>query len=60
MSNDEQLAILREIRDILREQTELVKGQWASYAAINKRNQIVSLVVLFPIMVAAAAWLVLK
>jgi len=57
---DEQLALLREIRDTLREQTELVKAQWVKYDAINRRNQIIWLFVLFPLMFSACAWFVLK
>jgi hypothetical protein len=60
MNDNEPLAVLREIRDILNEQTELVKSQYARYAKIAKWNQIVSLIVWFPIMIAVAAILVGK
>jgi len=60
MNDDEKLAILREVRDLLREQTAMAKAHWEKHAAIVKRNQIISTIVLFLLSVKAAAWLLLK
>lgn len=54
MSDDEQVALLREIRDILNGQTELVRTQWAESARLCRKNMIASIIAFFPLAVLVA------